>query len=92
MVKKIEDLVLSDGRMKLVFITRKTGVSEPTVWKVLHDDLGMKKVFARWIPSLLTPEQKLVRKEIFHKNLIALQASDSFFFANCCRSVSLGLS
>jgi hypothetical protein len=52
----------------------------------------MKKVFARWIPSLLTPEQKLVRKEISHKNLIALQASDSFFFANCCRSVSLGLS
>jgi hypothetical protein len=50
-LKKNEDLVLSDGRMKLVFITRKTGVSEPTVWKVLHDDLGMKKVFARWIPS-----------------------------------------
>jgi hypothetical protein len=65
-------LVLSDGRMKLVFITRKTRVSEPTVWKVLHDDLGMKKVFARWIPSLLTPKQK---------HLIALQASDSFFFA-----------
>jgi hypothetical protein len=28
--------------MKLVFIARVIGVLETTVWKVLHDDLGMK--------------------------------------------------
>jgi hypothetical protein len=39
----------------------------------------MKKVSTRWIPRLLTPDQKLVRKEISQENLISLQAPDSFF-------------
>jgi histone-lysine N-methyltransferase SETMAR len=79
MVKKIEDLVLSDRRMKLAFIAREIGISETIVWKVLHDDLSMKKVSAHWIPKLFTPEQKLVRKEISQENFIALQDHDSFF-------------
>jgi hypothetical protein len=41
--------------------------------------LVMKKVSTRWIPKLLTPDQKLVRKEISQENLISLQAPDSFF-------------
>jgi hypothetical protein len=65
--------------MKLVFIARVIGVLETTVWKVLHDYLGMKKMSACWIPRLLTREQKLVRKKISQKDLIALQAVDSFF-------------
>jgi hypothetical protein len=39
----------------------------------------MKKVSARWIPRLLTSEQKFVRKGITQENLIGLQALDSFF-------------
>jgi hypothetical protein len=39
----------------------------------------MKTVSTRWIPRLLTPEQKLVRKEISQESLISLQAPDSFF-------------
>jgi hypothetical protein len=41
--------------------------------------LVMKKVSTRWIPRLLTPDQKLVRKEISQENLISLQAPDSLF-------------
>jgi hypothetical protein len=59
--------------MNLAFIARVIGVLETTVWKVLYDDLGMKKMSACWIPKLLTPEQKLVRKDISQKDLIALQ-------------------
>jgi hypothetical protein len=40
---KIEDLVLSDRRMKLTFIARGNGVSENIVWKVLHDDSAWTK-------------------------------------------------
>jgi histone-lysine N-methyltransferase SETMAR len=58
MVEEIEDLVLSDRQMKLVFIARVIGVPETTVWKVLHDDLGIKKMSACWIPRLHTSEQK----------------------------------
>jgi hypothetical protein len=50
------------GIEDLAFIAMETRVSETTVWKGLHDDLGMKKVSARWMPRLLTSEQKLVRK------------------------------
>jgi hypothetical protein len=79
MVEDIDDLLLSDRQMKLAFIARVIGVLETIVWKVVHDDLGMKKMSACWIPRHLTPEQKLVRKEISQKDLIALQADDSFF-------------
>jgi histone-lysine N-methyltransferase SETMAR len=72
-------LVLSDRQIKLIFIARVIGILETTVWKVLHDDLGMKKMSACWIPRLLTREPKIVRKEISQKDLIALQADDSFF-------------
>ena len=32
--------------------------------QIVHEDLGMRKVCARWIPRLLTAEQKERRVEI----------------------------
>ena len=33
-------------------------VSIGTVHKVLHEELGLRKISARWVPHVLTPEQK----------------------------------
>ena len=72
-VGKVENLVLKDRRVKISVIANEVCISEASVLKILHDDLGMKKVSARWIPRLLTPEQKLYRKEVSRENLAELE-------------------
>jgi hypothetical protein len=43
MIKKTEDLVLSDGRMKLTFVARETRVLELSIWKYLHEQKHVRK-------------------------------------------------
>jgi hypothetical protein len=62
--KKAEILVLADRRIRVPVIDDEVGISEATVLNILHDDLGMSKISARWIPKLLNPEQKLCRQHI----------------------------
>lgn len=42
-------------------IEHKLGIGSPAVASILHDHLGVKKVSSRWIPHLLTEEQKARR-------------------------------
>ncbi len=40
------------------------GVSEKTIFNILHQDLGLKKKSARWVPKLLSEEQKQERVRV----------------------------
>ena len=61
-VNKIHDIVLADRRVKVREIAEMTGVSVERVHNILHQELGMRKLSARWVPRLLTLEQKRVRE------------------------------
>lgn len=63
LIEKIEKLILEDARLKKKQLAEMVGVSETTIFKVLHDHLGMTKVSARWVPRMLTPPQKQKRVE-----------------------------
>ena len=39
-------------------ISSDLDVSIGTIHKVLHEELGLRKISARWVPHVLTPEQK----------------------------------
>lgn len=58
MIDKIHDMVLNDRRIKVREIVEATGVSQGTVFSILHEKLGVKKVSARWVPRLLSEENK----------------------------------
>lgn len=62
MVNKIHDIVLADRRTKLRELVEMTGISYERVFNIIHNILGMRKLSARWVPRLLTPEQKRVRE------------------------------
>lgn len=68
-IQKVEEFVMTDRRVKVREIANKMGISTERVWKILHEDLGMKKVCARWVPKLLTPSQKQDRVDICNDNL-----------------------
>ena len=62
-IKKVEKIILEDARLKKKQLAEMVGVSDTTIFKILHDHLGMTKVSARWVPRMLTPPQKQRRVE-----------------------------
>jgi len=57
-VTKIHDLVLADRRLKIREIAETVEMSKGRVGHILHEILGMRKLSARWVPRLLTPDNK----------------------------------
>ena len=55
------------------------GVSHTTVLAILKEDLAMRKVSARWVPRLLTLEQKRVRFSMSRDNLCRFNADPEDF-------------
>jgi hypothetical protein len=51
-------MVLDDRRMKVREIAENIGISKECVGYILHEELDMKKLCARWVPHLLTADQK----------------------------------
>ena len=45
-------------------IALTTGISKECVGYILHEELDMKKLCARWVPCLLTADQKCTRTKI----------------------------
>ena len=65
-------MVLDDRRMKVCEIAETIGISKERVGYILHEEFDMKKLCARWVPRLLTADQKRIRMkqclERFNKN------------------------
>src|ERR1700712_1634247 len=57
-VTKVHDIVLHDRRVKVREIAEAVGISTERVHNILHQHLEMKKLSARWVPRLLTVDQK----------------------------------
>jgi len=57
-IDKVYDIVLTDRRVKMREFVEATGISHGTVITILHEQMGMKKLSARWVPRLLTVDHK----------------------------------
>jgi histone-lysine N-methyltransferase SETMAR len=57
-------MLLDDRRMKVREIAETIGISKERVGYILHEELDMKKLCARWLPRLLTADQKHSRMKI----------------------------
>jgi len=75
MVKKIHKMVLDDRRLKVRELADMVGISKSAVHRILTENLDMRKLCARWVPRLLTMEQKQRREDVsieclamFHSN------------------------
>lgn len=68
-IDKVHDIVLADRRLKVREIAKMVGISVDRVHHILHEELRMTKLSARWVPRLLTPEQKRNRETTSEGNL-----------------------
>ena len=54
---------MGDCKLKLHAIADTLKTSEGSVFIIFHEPLGMRKLFSKWVPRLLTPDQKQQRVE-----------------------------
>ncbi|EGI59205.1 Histone-lysine N-methyltransferase SETMAR, partial [Acromyrmex echinatior] len=79
-VKQVHRIVLSDRKVKLCELTEAVGISKEQAGYILHDVLEMKKLLARWVPRLLTIDQKQQRVDDSTAGLALLQRNRADFF------------
>ena len=60
----VHSLVMCDRRRDLRSIASEVGISFGAVQTILTDIMGMSKVSARWVPKMLTDDQKRCRLDI----------------------------
>ncbi|GFR93853.1 transposase [Elysia marginata] len=78
-VSTVEKLIMQDRRITVKKLAFETKISKGSVETILHDHLNLNKVSARWVPRLLTTDQKQERVNCC-KHLLRQEANDAFFF------------
>ena len=62
-ITKVHKIVLGDRKLKLREIADTLKISEGSAFTIFHESLRMRKMFSKWVPRLLTPDQKQQRIE-----------------------------
>ena len=81
-VSKIKEIIEGDARFTVRDIARKVGISLSTVHLILKKHLKVRKISVRWVPHLLTDEQKRQRVKVAKKLLQIFPKYDKKQFAN----------
>ena len=61
MINDVRRFIEEDRRVDVAHLASVFEVSTGTIFNILHDDLGLVKKSARWVPKLLSKEQKDTR-------------------------------
>ena len=64
-VDAVKSMVTEDARYTVLDIAKSLGMSSGTVHKILTEELNLQKISTRWVPHLLTDEQKEKRVKTF---------------------------
>ena len=57
-ITEVHKIVLDDQKLKLREIADTLKISEGSVFTILHESLGMRKLFSKCLPRLFTSNQK----------------------------------
>lgn len=60
----VKSVIDEDARYTVQQLADITGIHSSVVFKILRENLGLRKVCARWVPHLLTDEQKQCRVQL----------------------------
>ena len=57
-IEKIHELILGDRRISAKSIAEQLGISRERVGSIIHGDLNMRKLSAKWVPKCPNADQK----------------------------------
>ena len=76
----VRSLVKEDGQLTVYQIAETVGISVGSVHSILHDNLCLSKLSARWVPKALRPNQLNLRSELSMVILLKIEAVEDHFF------------
>lgn len=79
-VKKIHKIILENRKVKLAEIADIVKISIERVHHIVHEYLGMRKLYAKWVPRELTMDQKQQRVDDSEECLAMMNRNKSEFF------------
>jgi len=56
-IDQIHDLILEDRQISAKSTAEQLGISRKGVGSIIHEDLGIRKLSAKWIPKCLNADQ-----------------------------------
>ena len=60
-IDQIHEIILEDRRISTKSIAEQLGISRERVASIIHEDLDMQKLSARWVPKCLNADQQRQR-------------------------------
>ncbi len=72
-IQKIQDALSDDRRVTLEELSQKVDVKPTTLHTIMKKDLQLSKLAPKFIPRILTPEQKRFRVELCQSNIQSLK-------------------
>lgn len=63
-IQKVSEIVELDKRQTIDDISAQSGISRTLVFRILHKNLNLRKIAAKWVPRVLTEDQMKARKTI----------------------------
>ena len=72
-VERVKHMVRADRRLTVRMIADELEIKRGSVWKIIAEDLGMRKICAKMVPKLLDDDQKERRVEMYQNVLEHLQ-------------------
>ena len=78
-IAHVHRVVIDDRRLVVSRIGYTAGISRERVENILHNELRVWKVFAVWVPRLLTSDQKLTRLTLTPANMAIFKADKASF-------------
>ncbi|XP_062618459.1 histone-lysine N-methyltransferase SETMAR-like [Saccostrea cucullata] len=78
LVERISNVMERDGRVTVAELASMFDISSGTAFTILSQHLDMKRVSARWIPKLLTDEDKTKRLQLSRAFLRRYSNEDNF--------------
>lgn len=62
-IREVADVIKKDRRLSKQMISDMTGIPQTTVYRILTEDLHLRKLCARFVPHKLTDDQQVARVE-----------------------------
>lgn len=65
-IARVDHLIREDRRRTIQDLADELGLPKTTAYRIVYEELGYRKVSARWVPKQLTDDHKVKRVEACH--------------------------
>lgn len=79
-IKKVHKIILNDRKVKLIELAETLKISKERVGHIIHEYLDMRKLCAKWVPRVLTIDQKQQRCDDSEQCLAIFNRNKDEFF------------